>query len=90
MNGDEIRRVEEDEAFEGFRFSDWYRVEQQLREATRKLIAAMDSLKRAGVAPETPPEDPRARALWMKQHRGTGPGKPVQEQRRRRSPHGLR
>ena len=36
--------------------------------------------------PDSAPEssDPRERALYIRQHRNTGPGKPIQEQRRRR------
>lgn len=36
------------------------------------------SLVDAGVLPEPPPEDPRERALWLRQHRGTGPDRQVQ------------
>jgi hypothetical protein len=31
----------------------------------------------AGVIPNPGPEDPRERALWVRQHRGTGPDRPA-------------
>ncbi len=41
-------------------------------------------LREAGVLPEEPPTDPRARALWLRQHRGTGPDRQLQHARRPR------
>lgn len=38
----------------------------------------------AGAIPRPLPTDPRERALYLRKHRNTGPGKPIQEQRRRR------
>jgi len=31
------------------------------------------ALQRSGLLDDRPPADPRARALWLRQHRGTGP-----------------
>lgn len=45
---------------------------------------ALRQLREAGVLPEPPPEDPRARALWLRQHRGTGPDRQVQHRPRPR------
>lgn len=51
-----------------------------LSEGLGKLSAAMakagEAAREAGLVPEEPPTDPRARALWMKQHRNTGPAVP--------------
>lgn len=42
-------------------------------------------LRSAGVLPEAPPEDPRARALWLRRHRSPGPDRePAGRQRRPR------
>lgn len=35
-----------------------------------------EAARDAGLVPEEPPTDPRARAIWMKQHRNTGPATP--------------
>jgi len=35
-----------------------------------------EAAREAGFVPEEAPTDPRARALWMKQHRNTGPATP--------------
>jgi hypothetical protein len=35
----------------------------------------------AGALPAVPPEDPRARALWLRRHRGTGPDRQLQHRR---------
>lgn len=35
-----------------------------------------EAARDAGLVPEEPPADPRARALWMKQRRNTGPAAP--------------
>lgn len=35
-----------------------------------------EAAKQAGLVAEEPPTDPRARALWMKQHRNHGPETP--------------
>lgn len=42
------------------------------------------ALRRAGVLPDQPPDDPRARALWLRQHRNTGPSRDVVHQHRPR------
>jgi hypothetical protein len=51
-----------------------------VREAVEQLGPVMDRLREdlraAGVIPEEPPEDPQARALWLRQHRNTGPRRP--------------
>lgn len=41
-------------------------------------------LAAAGVIAPPSPTDPRERALYLRKHRNTGPGKPIQEQRRKR------
>ena len=38
----------------------------------------------AGLVEPPIPTDPRERALYLRKHRNTGPGKPIQEQRRKR------
>lgn len=43
-----------------------------------------DTLRDAGALPEEPPDDPRERALWLRQQRGTGPDRQVQRQHRPR------
>jgi hypothetical protein len=54
-------------------------------EAYRPLVeSTYATLRDAGVLPEVPPEDPRERALWLRQHRGTGPDRQVQHARRPR------
>lgn len=35
---------------------------------------AVEALQHTGVLDEQPPTDPMARALWLRQHRNTGPG----------------
>jgi hypothetical protein len=44
-----------------------------LVDALPKLEGLQQSLVDAGIHPEKPPTDPRARALWLVQHRNTGP-----------------
>lgn len=57
-------------------------------EALRSLFKAVepihDWLVSAGVIAPPSPTDPRERALHLRKHRNTGPGKPIQEQRRKR------
>ena len=57
------------------------------RRAANEALAALgpvfEQLREAGVLPETPPEDPRAKALWLRQHRSTGPARPGPQHRRR-------
>jgi hypothetical protein len=45
-------------------------------EAVAGLRPVMESLREAGVIPEEPPKDPKTRALWLRQHRNTGPRRP--------------
>lgn len=40
------------------------------------LVAMSKATADAGLVPEETPSDPRAKALWMKQHRGHGPETP--------------
>ncbi|GAA3404999.1 hypothetical protein [Pseudarthrobacter polychromogenes] len=40
------------------------------------LVKFAEAAREAGLVPEEPPTDPRARALWMKQHRNHGPEQP--------------
>lgn len=44
----------------------------------------VEILADAGVVQHPLPTDPRERALYLRKHRNTGPGKPIQEQRRKR------
>lgn len=55
-----------------------------LAEWNRQIEPLVAQLREAGLLPEVPPEDPRARALWLRQHRGTGPSRQVQHERRPR------
>lgn len=48
------------------------------------LRPVVEQLREAGVLPEEPPTDPRARALWLRQHRGTGPDRQLQHRPRPR------
>ena len=52
--------------------------------------AASRLLADAGVLPELPPvDDARARALWLRQNRNTGPASTVRLDGHRRKPGGL-
>ena len=53
--------------------------------AAEALRPALAQLRESGLIPEEPPSDPRERALWARQHRGTGPDRQLQHQRRPRS-----
>ena len=59
----------------------------EFRRAAGEALAAIgpvfEQLREAGVLPETPPEDPREKALWLRQHRNTGPARPGPQNRRR-------
>jgi hypothetical protein len=50
------------------------------------LAPAFEQLGRTlgGLLPEQPPVDPVERALWLRQHRGTGPDRQVQHRPRPR------
>lgn len=50
----------------------------------RQLDDVYGKLREAGIVPEEPPGDPRTRALWLRQHRGTGPDRQVQHRPRPR------
>lgn len=45
-------------------------------EAASALLYFGEAARQAGLVDEEPPTDPRARAIWMKQHRNHGPEKP--------------
>jgi hypothetical protein len=45
-------------------------------DAAESLQPFIDNLREAGLLDEEPPTDPKARALWMKQRRNTGPTTP--------------
>lgn len=58
---------------------------QHAMKITGEQIERMaEVLATAGVMPRSLPADPRERALHLRKHRNTGPGKPIQEQRRKR------
>lgn len=42
-------------------------------QAVAPMVAAAEAAREAGLVPEEPPPDPMARALWLRQHRNTGP-----------------
>lgn len=50
---------------------------QALTDAVAEASAALhtlgSALADAGLTPDTPPRDVRARALWLRRHRNTGP-----------------
>jgi hypothetical protein len=52
--------------------------------AQRAARSLGEALRDAGVLPEEPPADPRARALWLRRHRGTGPDRQMQHRPRPR------
>lgn len=49
---------------------------QGFQEMAIAIVKFAEAANAAGLADEEPPTDPRARALWMKQHRNTGPTTP--------------
>jgi len=57
---------------------------RQIGEALTALAPVRGQLVDAGVLPDPGPADPRARALWLRQHRGTGPVRMAQHERRPR------
>lgn len=52
-----------------------------LADALPKIEATRDALRDAGVLPEEPPTEPRARALWLARNRNTGPARATASQR---------
>lgn len=63
---------------------------QRAAEQMGKSLAVMaEDIRAAGVVRPVPPSDPRARALFLRQRRGTGPSTDVTRQRRPRT-HTLR
>lgn len=59
---------------------------QQACEVFRRLG---ESLAEAGHHPVQPPSSPQRRALWLRQHRNTGPARPGPQQGRRPRRHNL-
>lgn len=54
-------------------------------EVLKKTVRSiLDLMQDSGLFPPPVPTDPRERALHLRKHRNTGPGKPIQEQRRNR------
>jgi hypothetical protein len=51
---------------------------QATAQAGEVIAGIRDSLREGGALPKQPPADPRAHALWLRQHRGTGPVRMVQ------------
>lgn len=47
-----------------------------LSQSFAELGPVLERLREANLLPEEPPEDPQARALWLRQHRNTGPRRP--------------
>lgn len=66
----------------------WQRVIEGLRPAVEAIGKAMGdaaaSLRGSALLPERPPVDPRARALWARDNRSTGPVRMAQHERRPR------
>lgn len=62
----------------------WPRIVEQAEAIGRAVEDVRAVLRDAGVLPEEPPTDPRARALWLRRHRGTGPDRQVQRGHRPR------
>lgn len=60
---------------------------EQLTEVWTQLRPRIDAMREAfveaGRIAEQPPTDPRERALWLRQHRNTGPARPGPQKRRR-------
>jgi hypothetical protein len=67
-------------------FQDFGRAAREAAEQLRPIMERLrEDLQAAGAIPEHPPEDPKARALWLRQHRNTGPRRPgPQDSPRRR------
>ena len=51
------------------------------------VTAMHDQFKQAGVLPDTPPDDPKAAALWHVRHRHNGPPRPAAGKSRRPRSH---
>ena len=51
----------------------------------RAYSGIQDALVAADVLPDPGPTDPKERALWLRQHRNTGPSRDVVHQRRPRT-----
>lgn len=59
-------------------------LENHMTAARKAVRSILDLMRDSGLLPPPMPTDPRERALHLRKHRNTGPGKPIQEQRRRR------
>ncbi len=73
-----------DEAVHAWEESARKAVEFVIREMMPPIKQMHESMVSAGVIPAPIPTDPRERALYLRKHRNTGPGKPIQKQRRKR------
>jgi hypothetical protein len=58
-------------------------VRKSLEQLGPVVTRLREDLREAGVLPEVPPEDPKAKALWLRQHRNTGPERRGPQHRRR-------
>lgn len=52
-----------------------------IRAAAAELGRIGEAMRQAGIVPEEPPDDLRARALRLRQHRNTGPDRDLTRQR---------
>lgn len=51
----------------------WLELGRQITATLASMGQAFDALQQARLLEEIPPTEPRARALWLRQHRNTGP-----------------
>ncbi len=76
----------------------WRAVRDSIQTVMRQMVDAIngtapqverlrDALRQAGQLPEEPPTDPRARALWARRNRSTGPSRPAAGHARRPRTH---
>lgn len=61
----------------------WEQVRRACDEAARSMLALYEQGREAGLLPDAGPTDPKARALWARQHRSTGPQVPRAQAARR-------
>ena len=59
-------------------------LEELMKDVAQPFRQIADWMISAGLMEPPIPTDPRERALYLRKHRNTGPGKPIQEQRRKR------
>lgn len=50
---------------------------RSLSELGKTIERVAEALRDAGIVAETPPTEPRERALWARRNRGTGPATPA-------------